>query len=70
MQTVVVSPKFQVLLPKEIRRSLGIKPGERLVAVERKGLIELIPVGNIKSARGMARWIGTKGLRDESERFG
>lgn len=66
----MVSPKFQVLLPKEIRRSMRIKPGERLVAVERGGMIELIPVGKLKDARGLAKGVTTKGLRDESERFG
>lgn len=69
MDTVKVSPKFQVVIPKEIREDLGIKPGKRLVVIEKSGTIHLIPVGSIKEMRGFARGVSSKGLRDETERF-
>ncbi|MEW6295864.1 MAG: AbrB/MazE/SpoVT family DNA-binding domain-containing protein [Candidatus Diapherotrites archaeon] len=69
METVIVSQKFQIVLPKLIRRSLGIEPKEKLVVIEKKGVIELIPVGKMSEAKGLAKGVTTKKLRDESERF-
>ncbi len=69
MDTVKVSPKFQVVIPQEIREDLKLKPGERLVVIEKEGIIHLIPVGNIRKMRGIARGVTTENLRDESERF-
>lgn len=67
--TVVVSPKFQIVLPKAIRELLGLRPGRELVVVERRGQIVLIPVKGIKEMRGFAKGISVKGLRDETDRF-
>lgn len=69
MDTVKVSPKFQVVIPKEIRKDLKLKPGEKLVILEKGGTIHLIPIGKITSVRGFIKGIPTKGLRNESERF-
>ena len=69
MDTVTVSPKFQVVIPRAIRQDLDIKPGKRLVVIEKEGTIHLIPVGKITEMRGFAKGVSSKGLRDESERF-
>lgn len=69
MDTVTVSPKFQVVIPKRTREHLHIKPGEKMVVIERNKTISLIPVGKIKDARGIAKGVTTKDLRDEDERF-
>jgi len=69
METVKVSSKFQVVIPRSIREALHIKPGEKIVMIEKDGLVHMIPVGVIKKARGIAKGATTKGLRDESERF-
>lgn len=69
MDSVIVSPKFQVVIPKEIRKDLNLRAGERLVVIEKGGTIHLIPVGKMKDMRGFIRGISSKGLRDESERF-
>ena len=71
MDTVTVSPKFQVVIPQEIRERVGIKPGERLVVLQKGDVIYLVRVGNLKSAKGfLEKRISTKGMRDEIERFG
>lgn len=44
MTTSLLSPKFQVVIPKEIRRSLGLKPGQRLQFTEVDGKIEIRPI--------------------------
>ena len=69
MDMVTVSPKFQVVIPKDIREDLKLRPGERLVIIEKGGTIHLIPTGKIKDARGFLRGVSAKDVRDESERL-
>ena len=44
MKSSLLSPKFQVVIPKEIRRSLGLMPGQRIRFIEKDGHIELRPI--------------------------
>jgi AbrB family looped-hinge helix DNA binding protein len=44
MTTALLSPKFQIVIPKEIRRKLALKPGQRISVTEKDGHIELTPV--------------------------
>lgn len=59
MTTVTVSPKYQIVIPKEVRQALGIKVGEKLDAIPYRGHIALVPVRPIRSARGMLKGIDT-----------
>jgi AbrB family looped-hinge helix DNA binding protein len=52
METVTISPKFQVVIPLKIRRSLALQPGQKLQIVVYDNRIELIPVRPITEARG------------------
>ena len=70
METVVLSEKFQIVIPKKTREGLGLKAGQRLVLIEKGNSVELVKIGDIKSAMGIASGVSQKGLRDESERFG
>jgi AbrB family looped-hinge helix DNA binding protein len=67
MQTVTVSPKYQVVIPAKVRKSLGIRPGQKVQVVQYEGRIELIPVVPIKKARGFLRGIDTQ-LEPEADR--
>jgi AbrB family looped-hinge helix DNA binding protein len=51
--TVTVSPKYQVVIPRRIRESLGIEPGQKLQAMLYAGRIELVPVRSMRDARGL-----------------
>lgn len=62
--TVTVSPKFQVVIPLAIRRSLGLRPGEKVQVFRYGNRIELIPVRPIKEMRGFLRGIDTTVARD------
>jgi AbrB family looped-hinge helix DNA binding protein len=64
MTTVTVSPKYQVVIPKEVRDALGIKAGEKLDAIPYSGHIALVPVRSIRSARGFLKGIDTEVPRD------
>jgi AbrB family looped-hinge helix DNA binding protein len=65
MTTVTVSPKYQIVIPKEVRQALGIKAGEKLDAIPYRGHIALVPVRSIKAARGFLKGIDTEVARDD-----
>lgn len=67
MQTVTVSPKFQVVIPKKIRDALRLRPGQRMRVFEYEGRIELIPDRDITELRGYLKGIDT-GFKREKDR--
>lgn len=64
MDTVTVSPKFQVVIPREIRERLGLEPGQKVQAIAYENRIELIPVRPLKAMRGFLRGIDTTVARE------
>ena len=64
MLTVSVSPKFQVVIPRQIREALGVKAGQRMQAVQHEGRVELIPIRKISDARGFLSGIDSTVERD------
>ncbi len=65
MQTVTVSPKFQVVIPKAIRDALHLRPGQKLKILEFDGRIELIPDRDISELRGFIKGINTEFVRED-----
>lgn len=59
MQTVTVSPKFQVVIPKTIREAMRLRPGQKLKVIQYDGRIELIPDRDISELRGFLKGINT-----------
>ena len=59
MDSVTVSPKFQVVIPLEIRQRLRITPGQKIQAIAYDNRIELIPVRPAKTMRGFLKGIDT-----------
>ncbi len=64
MQTVTVSPKYQVVIPKKVRQALHIHPGQKMQVVEYDGRIELIPERDIRELRGFLKGINTEFQRE------
>ena len=64
LESVTVSPKFQVVIPKRIREAAGIRPGQRLDMYERNGHIQLVPVLTGGQARGFLGLIETDVVRE------
>jgi AbrB family looped-hinge helix DNA binding protein len=58
-QTVTVSPKFQVIIPRQVREALGIRPGHKVQVVPYEDRIELIPVKPIQEMRSFLAGIDT-----------
>ncbi|MEJ2209482.1 MAG: AbrB/MazE/SpoVT family DNA-binding domain-containing protein [Anaerolineae bacterium] len=59
METVTVSPKYQVVIPKAVRESLGVQPGQKVQVILYEERIELIPVKPIRELRGFLEGIDT-----------
>ncbi|HKH45829.1 MAG TPA: AbrB/MazE/SpoVT family DNA-binding domain-containing protein [Thermoanaerobaculia bacterium] len=59
MPKVTVSPKFQIVIPQEVREALSIQPGEKLEVFQHDNRIELIPVRPIHEMRGFLRGMDT-----------
>lgn len=65
MDTVTVSPKFQVVIPKQLRQSLNIQAGQKLKARIQGDHIELIPEQPMSAARGFLPGINSEVNREE-----
>jgi len=65
MNTVTISPKYQLVIPKAIRELLGLKPGQKVQAIAYNNRIELIPVRPIRRMRGFVRGIDTTVERED-----
>jgi AbrB family looped-hinge helix DNA binding protein len=68
METVSVSTKYQVVIPKAVREALGILPGQKVQVFQYQNRIEMIPVRSIQQARGFLKGIGTT-VERESDRL-
>ena len=42
--TVTVSPKYQIVIPQEVRERMNIQPGQKVTFVEWQGTIAIVPV--------------------------
>ena len=68
METVTVSPKFQVVIPLTVRKALGLKPGQKIQVIPYEGRIELVPVEPIRRGRGFLKGIDTEVEREPDRR--
>jgi AbrB family looped-hinge helix DNA binding protein len=64
VETVTVSTKYQVVIPRRIRELLGIRPGQKVQVIQYENRIELIPLVPIHKARGFLKGINTKVERE------
>lgn len=65
MKSVIISPKFQIVIPREIRKTLQLSPGQKLQVIAFGNRIELIPEQKIKKMRGFLKGINTHFEREE-----
>ena len=65
MNTVIVSTKYQVVIPKEIREDMDLKAGTSLEGINYGNRIELIPIRPMKSLKGIFSGIDTAIEREE-----
>ena len=65
MSAVTVSPKFQVVIPKDVRESMGIVSGQKVQMLTYCNRIELIPIKPMSKMKGFLKGIDTEVSRDE-----
>ncbi|MCC7136754.1 MAG: AbrB/MazE/SpoVT family DNA-binding domain-containing protein [Nitrosomonas sp.] len=65
MTTVTVSPKYQIVIPKEIRESMGIVSGQKVQIMSYQGRIEIIPLKPMEEMKGFLKGIDTTVAREE-----
>jgi AbrB family looped-hinge helix DNA binding protein len=63
---VTVSPKYQVVIPQRIREALGLKPGQKIEAIQYLDRVEFIPVRPIRAMRGFLKGIDRTVPRDRN----
>ncbi len=64
MQTVTVSPKFQVVIPRPVREHLHIRPGQKMQVVEYAGRVEFVPERDISELEGFVKGINIEFSRE------
>lgn len=69
MAQTTLSPKFQVVIPKEIRRQIPIHKGQKFQVIVKNGIISLIPEVPLESLRGLMRGASTEGTREKKDRY-
>ncbi len=65
MTSVTVSPKYQIVIPKEIRESMGIVSGQKVQITSYQGRIEVVPIKPMKEMRGFLEGIDTTVPKEE-----
>jgi AbrB family looped-hinge helix DNA binding protein len=69
MSVVTVSSKFQVVIPVEVRDKMNLKPGQKVIVVEKDGVVHMIPAKPLKEMRGFVKGVNTENLREEEDRL-
>jgi len=59
MNTVTISPKFQVVIPQGVREAMGLRSGEKAQVISFRNRIEIIPLRDIRKLRGYLKGIDT-----------
>ena len=69
MDTVTISPKYQVVIPKAVREQLRLVPGQTVQVIAYGDRIEFLPVRTASELRGMLRGMGATFEREEEDRL-
>jgi AbrB family looped-hinge helix DNA binding protein len=69
MAMTTISPKFQIVIPKEVREKLHLSPQQRLQVVEKGGVITLVPEVPLKSLKGLLKGMSKTDIREKKDRL-
>ena len=69
MDTVTLSTKYQLVIPRNVRDRLDLAPGAKFTVIEKGGILYLVPDRPISEFRGVARGTRRKGLRQKKDRL-
>jgi len=68
MDTVTVSPKYQVVIPERVREEFHIRAGDKMALIVKHGILHYVPVRPFDQTKGMTLGLDTKDLRDKHDR--
>lgn len=69
MTQVTLSSKYQVVVPKEARKQLKLKSGQKMNVLVKEGVITLVPDQPLKNFRGFLKGMSKKGIRENKDRL-
>ena len=69
MDTVTISSKYQIVIPSTIREKWNIKPGQKVRLIIFGNRLELVPVRDIREARGFLKGMNSDIKREEEDRI-
>jgi len=64
METVTISPKFQVVIPQKVREAMGLRSGEKVKVFSFRNRIEIVPVRDIRTLRNSLKGIDTSSVHE------
>jgi AbrB family looped-hinge helix DNA binding protein len=67
MYTTTISSKYQVVIPREVRKQFGLKPGQRIAFIPFNKTLHVVIVPPIEQARGILKGMNTDGIREEED---
>jgi AbrB family looped-hinge helix DNA binding protein len=68
MSTTTISPKYQVVIPKGVRKKLDLKRGQKMTVVIKGWIICFVPEKPLEMFRGFLKGMDTKDIREDQER--
>lgn len=68
METVTISSKYQVVIPREVRKKINLMPGQKIAFIPYKGTLRVVIIQSIEAARGMLKGLNTDGIREEEDK--
>lgn len=69
MAQATISSKYQVVIPKEIRRQISIRQGQVVQVIAKGGVITLVPDRPLSDLKGFLKGAGTSSLREKKDRL-
>ena len=69
MTQVIVSPKYQVVIPKEVRKKMALHKGQRMTVMAKGDIIIFMPTAPMKHYRGFLKGMNTQGTREKKDRL-
>ncbi len=68
MNTVTISSKYQVVIPRQIREQFNLKPGTKIMFLPYNETLRVVVVPPIEQAQGMFAGIDTDPQREKADR--
>ena len=69
MDAVTLSTKYRLVIPRDTRERLRLRPGMRFTVMDKGGIVYLIPERPVRSYRGIARGMTTHAFREKAARY-